>query len=126
MQSRPFSVVVGLTATLTTNILNPGTTTGGVNSTAAPYDKLRILVRQLRIANTTVGALAVTLYRGATGANAAGTELVKAKVVPANDYIDLWYQPWLNFDVAHFLVGGQTSGSTNDLNIQINGEIMLY
>lgn len=125
MQSRIFSRIVGLTTTLTTNLLNPGTTTGGVNCTSTPYGNLRITLRQIRIVNTTSGAITVTIYKGATGANTAGTEIIKAKTVPANDYIDFWYQNGLNLDTGDFLVGGAGSGSSNDMNAQFNGEIMI-
>jgi len=42
---------VAMSTTTTTNILNPGTTTGGTASTAAPYDKLRITLRHVRVCN---------------------------------------------------------------------------
>jgi hypothetical protein len=57
---------------------------------------------------------------GATGANAAGTEVIaQATSVAANSYID-WYGQ-LRLDVADFLVGG--AGTATALTIQGEGEI---
>lgn len=113
---------VAMSATLTTNILSPGTTTGGVASTSSPYDKLAIVLRHLRIVNKTAGAVTFSLWLGGTGGNVAGTEVVGiGKSVPANDVYD-WYGelPIYNGD---FLVGGAGSGTS--LTIQGEGEIGL-
>lgn len=108
---------VALSATLTTNILNPGTTTGGVNCTSAPFDKLKLIIRHLHILNKTASAATFSLYIGATGANAAGTEFWGVgKSVPANDCVD-WYGE-LELSQADFMVGG--SGTT--LSLVLNGE----
>lgn len=111
---------VAMSATLTTNILNPGTTTGGVASTSAPYDKLFLLIRHIRIVNKTAGAVTFSLWLGATGANSAGTEVIGiGKSVAANDVYD-WYG-LLRLDTADFLVGGASAGTS--LSIQGEGEI---
>ena len=120
--NKPFAFgPLALTTTLTTNIFNPGTTTGGVASTTAPYDKLFGLIRQIRVVNKTGTAATFTLYKGATGANAAGTELAVAQSVPANDYVELVWPSGLRFDTADFLVGG--AGAATALTIQGIGEI---
>lgn len=123
MQSVPFRFgPVALTTTLTTNILNPGTTTGGVACTAAPYDKLKIILTHIRIVNKTGSAATVSLWIGATGANAAGSEFAwQAKSVPANDSID-WYGR-VPLAQADFLVGG--AGTTTALSIQGEGELLV-
>ena len=113
---------VALSNTLTTNILNAGTTTGGTASTSAPYDKLRIIIRHIRIVNKTAGAVTFSLYIGATGANAAGTEFMgTATSVPANSYVD-WYGA-VPLDTTDFLVGGASAATS--LTIQGEGEIGL-
>lgn len=113
---------VAMSATLTTNILNPGTTTGGTASTAAPYDKLFILLRHIRIVNKTAGAVTVSLWIGATGANAAGTEFAwQATSVPANSFLD-WFG-LLRLDTVDFLVGGAGAGTS--LSIEGEGEVGL-
>ena len=108
---------VALTTTLTTNILNPPTATGGTNGgSSSNY----IVLKHIRILNKTGTAATFTLYLGATGANAAGTELIGiAKSVPANDYVD--YYGLLRLDAADFLVGG--AGTTLALVITGEGEI---
>ena len=110
---------VALTTTLTTNILNCNITSlaGPVGFTATqPY----IVLKHLRIVNKTGSAVTASLWKGATGANAAGTEVVvQATSIPANSYLD-WYGI-MRFDSADFLVGG--AGTTTALSIQGEGEI---
>lgn len=108
---------VALTTTLTTNILNPPTTTGGVGcGTPSPY----VILRHIRIVNKTGSSATFSLWIGATGANAAGTEFMGiATPVPANSYID-WYGV-MPLDVADFLVGG--AGTTTALTFEAEGEI---
>ena len=108
---------IALTTTLTTNLLNPPTATGGTNGgSSAQY----IVLRHIRILNKTGSAATFSLWIGATGANAAGTEFMgTATSVPANSFID-WYGQ-LRLDSADFLVGG--AGTTTALTIQGEGEI---
>jgi hypothetical protein len=110
---------VALTTTLTTNILNCNITSvaGPVGFTMTqPY----IILRHVRILNKTGTAATFSLYKGATGANAAGSEVIGTGTsVPANSYID-WYGI-MRFDAADFLVGG--AGTTTALTIQGEGEI---
>lgn len=119
MNNKPFRFgPVALSATLTTNILNPATASGGVNAgSSSQY----ILLKHIRIVNKTAGAVTFSLWLGATGSNTAGTEVIgTGKSVPANDYID-WYGPGLRLDAADFLVGGASAGTS--LTIQGEGEI---
>jgi len=119
MTNAPFKFgPLALTNTYTTNILNPGTTTGGTNSGSG--SNLRIILRHIRIVNKTGAAVSFRLYIGATGANTAGTEFMGYDMaVAANSFVD-WYGilPLLPAD---FLVGG-ASASTS-LTIQGEGEI---
>lgn len=108
---------VALTTTLTTNILNPATTTGGTNAgSSSQY----IILRHIRLVNKTAGAITFTLYLGATGANAAGTEIIgTALSVAANSAYD-WYGA-MRLDAADFLVGGASANTS--MSIQGEGEI---
>lgn len=110
---------VALTTTLTTNILNPNVTSvaGPVGFTMSqPY----IVLRHIRIVNKTAGAVTFSLWKGATGANAAGTEVVGVGLsIAANSSYD-WYGQ-MRFDAADFLVGG--SNTATALSIQGEGEI---
>lgn len=108
---------VALTTTLTTNLLNPPTASGGVNAgSSSQY----IILKHVRITNKTASAATFSLWLGATGANAAGTEVIgSGKSVPANDSVD-WYGV-LRLDAADFLVGG--AGTATALTITGEGEV---
>jgi hypothetical protein len=113
---------LALTTTYTTNICNPGTTTGGVNSTGAPYDKLKIVLRKIRIINKTGSAATFRLFIGATGANAAGTEFMGYdQSVAANSFFE--WVGFLSLAQADFLVGG--SNTATALTIEGEGEIFV-
>lgn len=89
---------LALTTTLTTNVYN--------NSSALIYDKLL----QLHIVNKTGGAVTFTLYLGATGANAAGTELWVAHTIAANSEFD--WRGDLKLTSTDFLVGGASANTS--------------
>lgn len=112
---------VALTATLTTNILNPAVTSlaGPIGFTMTqPY----LIVKHIRIVNKSSSAVSFSLWKGATGANAAGTEVVgNGYVVAANSAYD-WYG-YMRFDAADFLVGGASAATS--LTISGEGEIGL-
>lgn len=118
MQNKRFRAgPVALTNTLTTNILNPATATGGTNAgSSSQY----IILNHIRILNKTASAATFSLYLGATGANTAGTEVVGTGLsVPANSAYD--YYGSLRLDAADFLVGGASANTT--LTILMEGEI---
>jgi hypothetical protein len=108
---------VALTNTLTTNVLNPATATGGVNAgSSSQY----IVLKHIRIVNKTGGAVTCSFWLGATGANTAGTEIIGIGLsVAANSYID-WYGA-LRLDAADFLVGGASAATS--LSIEGEGEV---
>lgn len=110
---------VALSNTLTTNIVNPPTLTGGTGlagTNTASY----LILRHIRIVNKTAGAVTFSLYIGATATNAAGTEFLGLGTsVPANSYVD-WYGQ-LRLDTADFLVGGASAATS--LTFQAEGEI---
>ena len=104
---------ITLTATLTTNLLNPTLTSaaGGVNVTCTqPY----LLVRHMRVVNSNAAAATVSLFKGLTGANTAFFAW-NAASVPGNGSLD-WYGEQ-RFDTADFLVGG---ASTTGLYLDID------
>lgn len=118
MQNSPFKFgPLALTSTLTTNILNPPTATGGVNAgSQANY----IILRHIRIVNKTAGAVTFSLFLGATGGNTAGTEIIgTALSIAANSAYD-WYG-YLPILPADFLVGGASANTS--LTIEGEGEI---
>lgn len=97
---------VALSATLTTNVYN--------NASALIYD----VIKHIHIANKTAGPVSFSLWLGATGANAAGTELFNGVVVPANSVYD-WYG-YLKLTSTDFLVGGASAATS--LTATIEGE----
>lgn len=108
---------VALTAALTTNLLNPPAAAGGVNAGASPQ---YIILKHLRIVNKSGLAVSFSMWLGATGANAAGTEVIgQGQQVTANNSYD-WYGQ-MRIDVADFLVGGASTGGV--LSISGEGEI---
>ena len=60
---------IALSATYTTNLLNPQTLTGGVNAPSG--SNTYMVLRHIRVVNKTGAARTFRLYVGATGANAA-------------------------------------------------------
>lgn len=100
-----------LSATLTTNV-GPGPAYGG--GSALIYD----IIKHIHIANKTAGAVTFSLWLGATGANAAGTELFNGVSIAANNVYD-WYGN-LKLVSTDFLVGGASAGTS--LTITIEGE----
>ena len=108
---------IALTNTLTTDLLNPPTATGGVNAgSSANY----IVLKHVRIVNKTAGAVTCSFWLGATGANAAGTEVIgQGLSVAANGFAD-WYGQ-LRLDSGDFLVGGASANAS--LSFQAEGEI---
>jgi hypothetical protein len=110
---------VALTATLTTNIIAPAAAGAGAVGYTATADI--ILISQIRLVNKTAAAHNVTLYKGATGANVAGTELCFQKNVPANDFVDMYFAPFRLEGTNGFLVGG--ADAVTSITLIAMGEI---
>lgn len=94
---------VAMSTTTSTNIINTSITslTGPVGYTQGqPY----VIIRHIRLVSKTTAASKVSLFIGATGANAAGTEALGSSLsIAANTAYD-WYG-LLRLDAADFLVG---------------------
>lgn len=102
----PYNLLVALTTTYTTNLITPST-------------GIMLLVKHIRVLNKTGAAQTFRLFKGATGANAAGTEFVGYdKSVPANDAVD-WYGQ-MKFSSSEYLVGGANAASA--LTLEVDGE----
>lgn len=98
-----------LTAVYTTDVYVP--------ASALVYD----VVRHIHIANKTAGAVTFRLYLGATGTNAAGTELWYDLSIAAYSAFD-WYGA-LKLTSTTFLVGG--ASAVTSLTITIMGESIV-
>ncbi len=112
---------LALTNTYSTNILNPGTTTGGVNCTSAPYAVLHVILYHIRVINKGAADATFRLFIGATGGTAAGTEMAYDKNVVVGSHVDLWFPSGLRLGTGDFLTGGASAATT--LTIEGNGEI---
>lgn len=101
------------------NIINPPTLTGGTGL-AGTNANTYVLLTHIRIVNKTAGAVSATLYIGATGGSAAGTEFAfNATSIAANSSVD-WYGR-LRLDVADFLTG--LASAATSLTFEAEGEI---
>jgi len=120
MQNKRFRFgPVALTTTPTTNILNPPTATGGTN---AGSSNNYILLNHIRVVNKHASAIGkVSLWLGATGANAAGTEVGWQNFPISSGSAADWYPDGLRLDTADFLVGGADTATC--LTIEGEGEI---
>lgn len=99
------------------NLINPPTLTGGTHPVAT---KTYILLKHIRIVNTTSGPLTFTLYIGGTGGSTGGTQFMGAsKTIAANDSID-WYGS-LRLDTTDFLTG--LASASNSLVFEAEGEM---
>lgn len=100
---------VALSSTYTTNVYNNATST------------IMTTIRHIHVANKTAGAVSFRLFLGATGANAAGTELFYDYSVAANSTYD-WYGA-LRLDSTDFLVGGASAATS--LTITVEGDLQV-
>jgi hypothetical protein len=86
----------------------------------ATSTNLYFIVRHIRLVNKTAAGVTFSLYIGATGANAAGTEFMGlGTTIAANLYVD-WYGA-LPLEVADFMVGG--AGTATALTFEAEGEM---
>lgn len=78
-----------------------------------PASTIYTVINQIHVANKTGSAATFTLYVGATGGSAGGTEITGlSKSVPANDSIDLFFSPGLKMTSSDFLSGVASASST--------------
>jgi hypothetical protein len=92
------------------NIYTPPTGTG-----CTPY----VVIRHIHIANKTAASATFSLYIGATGGSASGTEIFKDQTVAANSAFD--YFPITFMASTDFLTG--LASAANTLVITVEGEM---
>ena len=83
-----------------------------------PAATIYTVIRHIHIANVTAGAVTFTLYVGASGGSAGGTELFKGYSVAANSSYD-WYTA-LKMVSTDFLSG--LASAATSLTIEVEGE----
>ena len=81
------------------------------------------VIRQIHVANKTAGAVTYTLYIGATGGSAAGTEIAFTKSVAAGGVDDLFFSPGLKMLSTDFLTG--LASAATSLTITVIGELVV-
>lgn len=112
---------VALTTTLTTNVIAPAA--AGASAVGYTATATYIVLRHIRIVNKTASAATFSLWVGATGANAAGTEFMGIGTsVAANSFVD-WYGQLRLEGANGFLVGG--AGTATALTLIAEGEVGL-
>ena len=84
-----------------------------------PASTIYTVIRQIHLANVTATAATATLYVGATGGSAAGTELLKGVSIPANS--EYYLSLVLRMDSTDFLSG--LSGTASAITIIVEGEL---
>lgn len=83
-----------------------------------PASTIYTIIRHIHIANVTASAVTFSLYIGATGGSAAGTQLFGGQSIGANSAFDYYcVRKMLSTD---FLTGVASSGSS--LVIDVEGE----
>jgi hypothetical protein len=118
MQNKPLRIGPLALTNAAANIFNPGTTTGGVNSYSGA--NLYALLTHIRLVNKTASPHTASLYIGATGGSAAGTEFAfNAVAIPANSSVD--WNGRCRIDVADFLTG--LADANTAVTFEAEGEI---
>lgn len=88
----------------------------GGGGSALIYD----LIQGIYLANTTAGAVTVTIYLGASGGSTGGTDLLKNISIPANTTVPFYYSGrGLKLTSTQYLVG--SASSANAITITITG-----
>ena len=120
-QNRTYTSIFQLSNTNATTLLNcvitslAGTT--GITLTQ-PY----IIIRHLRLVNTSASAATASLFIGAAATASAGTEYcVSATSIPGNSYLDFY--PMTRLSSAQYLCGG--SGTNNVITCVVESEVGL-
>ncbi len=86
-----------------------------------PASTIYTIIRHIHIANTTGIAVTFSLYVGATGGSAGGTELFKSYNVVANGSFD--YYCILKLESTDFLTG--VASTVTALTITVEGELVI-
>lgn len=85
-----------------------------------PAATINTVVRQLHFANKTSSAVTFSIYVGATGGSASGTELFGTRTISAFDTYDWYASPGLMMKSTDFLTG--IAGTASAVTITVMGE----
>lgn len=96
-------------------LTNAATNVASVNPSANTYK----LMKHIHMVNTDASAIVVTLYKGATGGSAAGTEIFNESIA-AKGHADVYYPAGDRYATTDFLSG--LGATTNKVTIETMGE----
>lgn len=85
-----------------------------------PAATIFTVIRHIHLANVTASVVTFTLYVGATGGSAAGTELFKTTTIPANGTYDYYSPNGMQMLSTDFLTG--LASAATSVTITVNGE----
>lgn len=85
-----------------------------------PASTIYTVIKHIHVTNKDSSARTFSLYVGATGGSAGGTEIAKDVSVAAGSYVDLYFAPGLKMADTDFLSGVASVVST--LTIVVMGE----
>jgi hypothetical protein len=88
-----------------------------------PASTILVRIRQIHLCNVTTGTITATLYIGATGGSAGGTEILKDKSVGAKDVYDEYFQD-LVMKSTDFLSGLASAGSSMTITLLGDMEVV--
>lgn len=108
MAGTPFKEGPEFVGTTSDNIYNPASNTYA-------------LVRHIHLVNQDSSARTVSLWLGATGAEADGTELLEEYSIAANDVFDLYFPAGLKMTASDFLTG--TASAASQVIVTVTGEL---
>lgn len=99
----------------------PAYLTDASDNVYVPAANTYALVRHIHLCNTDSSARTVTLWVGATGAEAGGTEILKDHSIGAKGEYDLYFPSGLKLLETDFLVGA--ASTTNVVTATVTGEL---
>lgn len=108
MAGTPFKEGPEFVGTSSDNIYTPGSNTYA-------------LVRHIHLVNQDSSARTVSLWLGATAAEADGTEILEEKSIAANDVYDLYFPSGLKMTTSDFLTG--TASAASQVIVTVTGEL---
>lgn len=119
MQNKSFRTGPVAMANAAANILNAAVT-ALTGPTGITLTQPVLTLKKVTIVNKTGGSVNASLFMGATGGSAAGTEyLVSAYPIPANSYLERYVDT--RMESTDFLTGLASAAAS--LTIEIEGEV---
>jgi hypothetical protein len=82
-----------------------------------PASTMYVVINQIHVVNTTSSTVSFSLYIGATGASAAGTEIEKSYPVPANRDWQRSFFPGIRMASTDFLTGSASVASALTITV---------